>query len=198
MDALVPESNILKALIGGDAEAFRAVYEKYSRRVFAFAFYLTKSRDAAEEMVQEVFLRVWEKRAQIDPTRDFTPYVKMITQNQVYNFLGKARRDRALQEKIALGMEAVRNQGEDVVIEKELGRLYAEAIRNLPPQKRIIYSMSRNDGYSYDEIATRLGLSKNTVRNHLHEANKSVQQYVSGHSDLAIIIIALCMMKDRF
>jgi RNA polymerase sigma-70 factor (ECF subfamily) len=197
MAALVQESNLLRQLVLGDAAAFRAVYEKYSRKVFAFAFYLTKSRDVAEEMVQEVFLKVWEKREQIDPERDFNPYVKTITQNQVYNFLNKARRDRNLQEKIYAGMQALQHQDEDVVIERELGRLYAEAVRNLPPQKRIIYSLHRNDGYSYEEIARKLGLSKNTVRNHLQEASKSVQRYVSGHSDLAIIIIAICMMKEK-
>jgi RNA polymerase sigma-70 factor (ECF subfamily) len=196
MNIAVPEYNLLRQLIAGDAEAFREVYNKYNKKVFSFAYYLTKSRDTAEDMVQEVFIKVWEKRDQIDPQRDFSPYIKTITQNHVYDFLKKAKRDKALQEKIYAGMQAIKQEEPDVILERELKRLYAQAIKNLPPQKKIIYNLHRNEGFSYDEIAQQLGLSKNTVRNHLHEANKSVQDYVSGHSDLTVIIIALCMFKN--
>ena len=61
MNIAIPEYNLLRQLIAGDAEAFREVYNKYNKKVFSFAYYLTKSKDIAEDVVQEVFIKVWEK-----------------------------------------------------------------------------------------------------------------------------------------
>jgi len=93
------ETGLLRELIQGHATAFAEIYKRYNQKIFSFAFYLTKSKDIAEEIVQEVFLKIWEKKEQIDPERDFLPYIKVITQNTVYNTLKKAKRDKALQEK---------------------------------------------------------------------------------------------------
>jgi len=94
-------------------------------------------------------------------------------------------------------MQALEQEMTDVVIEKELGRLYAEAIQKLPPQKRAIYTLHRNEGLSYEEIAIQLGLSKNTVRNHMSAAIHSVQDYVSTHHDLAVLVIAICLLEQK-
>ncbi len=195
MDIVHSDIGLLNALILGDELAFKHIYQRYNRKIFSFAFYLTKSSDIAEEIVQEVFLKVWEKKADIDPSRDFIPYIRTITQNLVFNFFKKAKREKALQDKISDGMEAIRNNDIDFIIGRELNKILEAAIQALPPQKRIIYSLSRNDSLSYDEIAQQLGLSRNTVRNHMHEAIKSVQDYVSNNTDMNLLVIAMLLAK---
>ena len=192
------EYELIGNLTRGDAVAFSGVYDLYKDKVFAFAYTLTKSRETAEEVVQEVFLKLWERREQIKVEGSFLAYVKRITYNQVMDFFRKAGTDRKLQQQIVYRMEQIRSTGEEVVLSRELQAIYQRAIDSLPAQQRKVYLLSREADLSYEEIATELGLSRNTVRNHLAEAVKNIRAYVTQHGDLAILIIAICMSRgDR-
>lgn len=178
------EQVVLRQLMLGDVDAFRCVYEGYEARVHVFAYRLTKSRDLAAEIVQEVFIRLWEKRAQIDPEKSFGGYIKTITFNHTLNMLKKAARDQALQQKIYLNMQGLRSNASDVVLEKELARVYRQAVDSLSPQKKLVYQLSREEELNYEQIAERLNLSRNTVRNHMVEALRSIRTQVSDHAFL--------------
>jgi RNA polymerase sigma-70 factor (family 1) len=189
------EYEIVSQLVKGDARAFTEIFELYKDTVFAFAYSLTKSRDTAEEVVQDVFLKLWERRAQVRVDTSFTAYVKTVTYNQVIDFFRKARNDRTMQQKIYQKVEQLRSGSEEYVIGKELDKLYKDAINNLSPQQKKAYLMSREQDKSYEEIAQALGLSRNTVRNHIAEAIRSIRQYVASNTDLAILVLALCLLQ---
>jgi RNA polymerase sigma-70 factor (ECF subfamily) len=191
------EYELVSQLVKGDARAFTEVFELYKDTVFAFAYSLTKSRETAEEVVQDVFLKLWERRAHVKVDTSFTAYVKTITYNQVIDFFRKAKTDRNLQQRIYKKVEDLRSGSEEWLLGKELEKLYHQAIEQLSPQQKKAYLMSRERDMSYEEIAAELQLSRNTVRNHIAEAIRSIRQYVSSNSDLAILVIALCILKDR-
>jgi RNA polymerase sigma-70 factor (ECF subfamily) len=182
----------LQELARGSADAFRSIYEAYQQPLFSFAFYLTKSKDIAEEVLQEVFIKLWEKREQFQPDILLLPYLKKMSQNLVLDLFRKANRDRSYQRHLYEEMIKASRQSVDVFWEKELSRIYADAIRQLPPQQKLIYSLHRDQDLSYQEIAIQLGLSRNTVRNHMMTAIGAIRHYVENRTDLVCLILAIC------
>lgn len=189
-----PDTNedyeLLIKLRNGDQLAFAQVYNLYRHKMYTYACNLCKSTEIAEEIVQEVFIRIWQKKEQINTELNFAAYVKKITLNHVLNHLKKAARDRVLQEEIFNYIDTIRNTTEDNLLEKELLKTYDEAIELLPPQKKLIYQLSRNEEMTHEQIAEKLNISKNTVKNHMVEASKFVRSYVSKHGSIICFIVA--------
>jgi RNA polymerase sigma-70 factor (ECF subfamily) len=190
------EKELLLQLMQGDADAFSEIYEVYKDKVFAFAFTLTKSKDIAEDAVQEVFVKLWEKRAQINTELSFNAYVKTIAYRCIIDFFRSMKRDRTLQQQLQSNMEALRDSTEDALIGKELNRLYQQAVEQLTPQQKRIYALSREQQLNYQEIADEIGISRHTVRNHMAEAIRFIRAYITTHSDLACVILAICMHRN--
>jgi len=189
------EKGLLLQIISGDTDAFAEIYDLYKDRIFAFAYTLTKSKEIAEEATQEVFVKLWEKRDQINSDFPLTPYIKKITYNYIISFFRKVKLDKQLQQNLYRNMEALRNSNEDEILQKELNNLYRRAIEELPQQKRTAYLLSREQHLSYEEIALQMGLSKNTVRNHMTEAIQFIRNYITNHADLACLILAICIHR---
>jgi RNA polymerase sigma-70 factor (ECF subfamily) len=191
--SLQQESELLQQLIQGDAEAFRQLYEQYQGRIFLFAYRFTKSKDAAEEVVQEVFIKLWEKREQINIEKNFASYIIRVTRNLILDGLKKAANDKKIQQQILHNMKALRDSTAEEMLNKELERLHKQAIDSLSPQKKTIYLLSREEELTYEQIAEKLGISKNTVRNHMADALQTIREYISSHPDLACLMVAIVM-----
>lgn len=189
------EKGLLLQIINGDTDAFAEIYDLYKDRIFAFAYTLTKSKEIAEEATQEVFVKLWEKRDQINTDFPLTPYIKKITYNYIISFFRKVKLDKQLQQNLYRNMEALRSSNEDEILQKELNNLYRRAIEELPQQKRTAYLLSREQHLSYEEIALQMGLSKHTVRNHMTEAIQFIRNYITNHADLACLILAICIHR---
>ncbi len=184
------EKELLNRLLQDDVSAFREIYESYQGKVFLFALRLTKTRADAEEVVQEVFVKLWEKRAGIQVEKNFGAYILTITRNLILDKLKKAARDKKIQQKIYHNMQELEKINVNTLIEKELRRLHRQAVDRLSPAKKTVYLLSREEELSYAEIAERLGLSINTVRNQMSDALNSIREFLSQHPDLACIVIA--------
>jgi len=189
------EKDWVKGLLQDGEDVFRSVYDAYQRPVFSFAFYLTKSRDIAEDITQEVFIRLWEKRSCLKEDVFLLAFLKKMTQNLVMDIFRKAARDKNLQAKIFHSMSGSEEYSPDPVLEKELTALYIEALDRLPPQQRLVFTLRRDENLSYQQIAERLDLSRNTVRNHLTIAVHSIRHYVSQNAELGALVLAIFLDK---
>lgn len=183
------EKELLIKLKEGDEYAFIQVYNENRNKIYSYAYQLSKSASTAEEIVQEVFIRIWQKRDQINEELNFPAYLKKITLNHVLNHLKKVAREKSLQEQVYHTIEQSANRTEDLLLEKELRKIYIDAIAQLPPQKKIIYQLSRTEELSHDEIAKQLNISKNTVKNHMVEASRFIREYVHKHGGIIGFII---------
>lgn len=184
-------------MILGDADAFRQIYEAYQKQVYTFAYYLTKSQADAEEAVQEVFVRLWEKRGLLTEDTKLLAYIKAMAQNHITNTFRKAARDSSYREQIYRNMAALQQVTAGELMGVRISKIYQEALMNLSPQKRIIFILSRHEEMAYEEIAELLGLSKNTIRNHMTEAIRSVRDYVEGHPDISCLVIAIILSGNK-
>ncbi|WP_316811205.1 RNA polymerase sigma-70 factor [Pedobacter heparinus] len=183
-------NELLIKLRKGDQLAFAEIYNLYRGKMYTYACNLCKSTETAEEIVQEVFIRIWQKKEQINTEMNFAAYLKKVTLNHVLNHLKKVARDRRLQEELFIYIDAIRNTTEDNLLEKELLKTHDQAIALLPPQKKLIYQMSRNEEMTHEQIAEKLNISKNTVKNHIVEATKFIRSYVSKHGSIICFIVA--------
>lgn len=164
-----------QALAKGDLSVFEVFFEAYKKRVFGVALKMLKSPTEAEDIVQEVFLSIWQSRARLDKINDPEAYLFTITHNTIYTHLRKASRNEQLLNAILYYIAQKQNTTEETVAAHETGKLIREAVQQLSPQQRTVFELSKQEGLSYHEIAERMQLSQNTVRNHLAVAVKTVR-----------------------
>lgn len=158
---------------------FGEIFRKYEYRLFALALRHTKSEQHAKDVIQEVFLRLWEYRDQLGTIRNPEAWLYRLTENKVIDFLRKAAADGRLKEAIWQQMPLSRE--EEIPAEtREYGHIIQQAIDRLPPQRKLIYQLNREKGLNYQEIASQLSLSRHTVKNQLSTALQSIRHFLSG------------------
>lgn len=195
LPVLPNELQLLRQMIEGDTMAFRKIYEFYRGRIFAYALSYTKSADMAEEAVQVIFIRLWEKRELLQTSGNLQGYIKVATRNQIFNMLRKVAQDRSLIEKVHGHMLELEKTNPDTLLTKELQRLHEMAIQNLPAQQKLVFTLSREEELSYEQIADKLNISKHTVKRHIGEALKNLRDQVGRHSDTATVVMAILLSK---
>lgn len=183
--------NLLDQLSKNDEQAFRQLFHLYSNRVYSFVLRLTRSRVIAEEMVQEVFLKIWINRSSVSAIDNFSSYLFIVTKNLALNVL--KRRSMEEKAKVILGRELVRKHDdtEETVIYRDYEQFLKETIDHLPPQQRLVYSMCRQEGLQYEEVAHRLKISPLTVKTHMHQALKTIKTQFSRIIQVGLIFVSL-------
>ena len=184
------EKELLSQVREGDVTSFERIYKSYSPKLYGSIFRIVKSVPVTEELLQDVFQRVWEHRTTIDVNLSFKSYLFTIARNLVYDYFNKASRqklmERYLQAKEMSSSDVFRNQLE----EKESEQLLEKAIHQLPPQRRLVYTLCKIEGRSYDEVSRTLGISVSTISDHMVKAAKSIKAYYLSRALLYFIFLA--------
>ena len=183
------EQILLSQLKEGEQRAFEQIYQLYSERIYGRLIRLLKDEDMADSILQDVFLRIWERRAQIDPGQPFKAYLYKIAENFVYDYFRKVARDKKLQVKLRAAAAEYYDQIEEDIFKKENEALIGEAILKLPPQRKKVFLLCRIEGKTYEEAACLLGISVSTVSNQLVKATKSVKEYILSANGMAFTIL---------
>ena len=183
------ERKIIKRLSEGDHTAFRHVFDQYKDVLYGYSYKLTKSQILAEETVQEVFLKVWQKRQTLDADRPIKAYLYKIAQNHVYTTLRNAAYNEKLKQQIFYRHPHTHNSTEDQVIYRDLEQFKDSAIACLPAKRQLIFRMSRVQGLSHEEIANQLGISQHTVKDQIVKALKAIKKQLLVHTDIAVSIM---------
>lgn len=165
------EREQLLLLKKGNYAAFDALYTEYSPRILGRLIRLLGQEDTAEELLQDLFFRVWDKRTQIDADQSFRGYLFKIAQNLVYDYFRKQSLDERYREEFLRNYSELYGHIEEDMIFKQTEERLMHSIDNLPPQCRQVYILFKLEGKSYAEISDLLGISKSTINNHLTKAN---------------------------
>lgn len=169
------DSSTIQRLIGGDDIAFREVYDLHSGRVYQMAFRFLKDTAWSEEIVQDVFLKLWLNREGLDKDGNIWLYLYVITKRLCLNKLREIRKSTVLFEQLMHHIEIAGNGSEEQLMADELERQTQDVIARLPKQQQLIFKLSREEGLTHKEIAQRLGISPNTVKNHIAQALKTLK-----------------------
>ena len=160
-----------------DETAFRALFDMYNERLYLFSLAYLKNKEQAEDIVQETFLQLWKNRAQL--SEEFAPHILLFTiaKRLTLNALRKQTNGRIARDRFWQKLKKNANETENTVLFNELKRQTEQLLLTLSPQQQQVFRLSRQEGLSYEEIAERLKISPNTVRNHLSSALKQLHGY---------------------
>lgn len=171
------EKELVLLLKDGDKSAFGQLYHNYRVRLYHNIFKMIKSDEDAEELLQELFVKIWVKRQNLDPERPFKAYLFKISENLVYDFFRKAALNRKLENHLAIAASGDSNNIERYIYFKESNMLVNQAIENLPPRRKEIYKLCKIEGKSYEEVSRSQGISISTVNEHIVKATKAVRKF---------------------
>lgn len=160
----------------GDREIFECIYNDYWPRLYAYVYNRLKSREAAEEILQEVFFSLWIKRAEAGVVQSLSAYLFAAVRYQVFNYIkaDKVRRDYAARF-AAFKVQQADHSNEQQAAYGDLSRLFEREIARLPEKCRRIFRMSRHEHRSIQDIAEALHISHKTVENQLTKALKQLR-----------------------
>ncbi|CAG5018133.1 RNA polymerase sigma-H factor [Dyadobacter sp. CECT 9275] len=190
----VEENALLSDLMKGNKEAFTVLYNKYSARLYTNIRRLVKCDETSKEILQDLFLKIWEAREQIDPSRSFKSYLFKIAENLVYDHFRKAARDKKLGDYLISSSALFYSHSEETVIYDESLHFIRKAIDLLPPARKQIYTLCKMEGKSYEEIASLLRISTSTVSDHMVKANRAIKKYLQLHADLVISFLLVSIL----
>lgn len=194
MDNLNTDRILLRQVANGDKIAFRQLFDQYKLRLFSFVFQMTHSKVDAEEIVQEVFAKLWEIHTDLVHIEYPGKYIYTIARNKTLNHLTRLARDRQLLQQVWLNLSQADNSTEALMQAQESKRLIDEAINRLSLQRQTIFRLSREHGLTHEEIAVRLGLSKSRVKNILVEILKHIKDHLALY---ATLVYALCWIRNN-
>ncbi|MDR2950469.1 MAG: RNA polymerase sigma-70 factor [Prevotella sp.] len=170
---------LIELISDGDRNAFRSVFLSYFPKVKYFIVHLIKEEAAAEDISQDIFIKIWENRVSLKEIQSFDAYIYKMAKNAVINEFKK----KDLEEKY-YNYNYSSSQENYISIEEELFakeiRLLTElTVSKMPEQRRKIYEMSRMEGIKNEDIAKKLGITKKTVENHINLALKEIRKTIS-------------------
>ncbi len=183
------EKELLLQMSEGDEEAFRTLYNLYRGRIYTVGYNLLNSNELAEELVQDVFLRIWIKRTDLVKVDYFTPYLYTMARNHAYSAL---RRVASRFLSVGEAEDAIPdNTTDETILGKDYRAILQQAVRRLPPQQAMVYQLSKEQHLKREEIAARMNISPETVKTYLNHAMRSVRAYCSVHMEIDLIILCI-------
>jgi RNA polymerase sigma-70 factor (family 1) len=174
--------DIQQRIADEEQEALQTLYDLYSKRLFQLAYAIVRSKETAEEVVGDVFIQVWRKRARIRSLENFPFYLYVMTKNISRSYLRKWGNKRHLNlDEVALPFYQIDATPEDLMITGEAIQRINKAINDLPPKCRLIFKLVKEDGLKYREVAELLHLNLKTVDNQMGIAIKKIHSALQFH-----------------
>lgn len=180
------ENYLLQRIALGDELAFRELYNRHWNRLYSFALSWLKSSVLAEDMVQDVFLKLWVNRGQLQKIKNAEDYLFIACRNTVINLMNK-NAVRLNAAKLPVTAPEGPLLPDAALQLKEMRHTIQELVERLPPQQRQVFKLSREDGLTHEQIALRLGIMKETVKNHLVRALNTLRKSCDPQNTLLLI-----------
>jgi RNA polymerase sigma-70 factor (ECF subfamily) len=177
--SVVPDTEkiLLQRSATGDGLAFSELFNNYKFKLYGYVYRLTDSREMAEDIVQDVFLKLWDHRASLDQIDHLGSYIFRMAQNRTINAFKRTALETAIVRRLLTGQpEFSASTPESSLAVKEMEALFKKAIRQLPAQQRRVYQLSREEGLKYEEIARQLKISPGTVKNHMIQLLRTLRE----------------------
>lgn len=186
---------LLYKIAKGDENAFSQLFERYRDKLFYYLLRHTKSPEIAEEIVTDIFMKLWQGRDLAEQIKDIGAFLHKVGYYKVMDFLRTTARHSRLQKVYLDHLNQVEDPaGAETFFDEDLKTLLYKAINQLPPQRKRIYKLSKQQGLSHEQIATMLHLSPSTVNNSITAATRSISTYVKNYAKNGNILGLLFMI----
>jgi RNA polymerase sigma-70 factor (ECF subfamily) len=186
---LADEQALLQRTAEGDREAFSILYTHYYAGLYRFVFFILRSPEDSEEIIQDVFLKIWVKRETLTGIRSFEDYLFRMAKNRIFDKSKQSRTRRKLNRHIAPHTDEGANSPFDDLLFQQYHAAAQEAISQLSQRRREIFLMNARDELTAREIAVLLNISLPAVKKQLHEARHFIKDYLRKHAGWILFFI---------
>ena len=188
----ISEEELILALNKGNLQAFNELFDRYGKRLHHFSMGYLKSVENAEEIVQDVFMKIWDNRLELSAQKSIESYFFTIARNGILNTIRKSKSEQAYLNYVKI------NPGKNVFLDEELDfneleRAYHQVIEQLSPRRREIFKLSRVQSLSNAEIAEKMSISVKTVENQMISAKSEIIKNLLSLGFSGIIFLALLL-----
>lgn len=174
----------------GDKDSYREIFERYAPKIYYFSLSYLKNETDAEELVQSVFLKIWEKREILDASQNIKAYIFKIAINTIYDFIRCKNVEKAFNDFVRLNYDTQSNNTWDKVVFNDMVSNLNELVKQMPEQRRKVFRLSKRKGLTNDEIAKKLNISKRTVENQLYRAIAFLKEHFK--KETMFILLLFC------
>lgn len=178
------EAALIEAVKQGDTDAFIHLYNRYHAGLYTYIVRFIKVPELAEDVLQEVFIKLWTVRERVKPELSLQAYLYRISRNKVFKLLKKISSDQELKLKVITELDLSLNDTDNKARWNQYQQMLQSAINALPPQRQKVFRLCREQGKTYKEVAIQLNISSNTVKEHMILATKSVWEYFSRNGEI--------------
>jgi RNA polymerase sigma-70 factor (family 1) len=189
------EIELVRRLKEGDHDAFEMLYHVYKDRLIGNLLRILKSRALVEEQVQDVFLKVWKGRDNIDVEKPFKAYLFTIAANMAKNVIRSAYYDKQMRATLLPVDQRIYMHVEEQITADENKQVLHNLLEKLPPQRRTVFTLCKLEGKSYKEVSELLNISENTVNDHIRKANLTLSQLRTNKKMIGLLF-ALCLCAE--
>ena len=184
------DQKLLKSLKKGDLKAFDQLFLKYNKKLYYFVKGYLESNEDAEGLVQEVFVKIWEKREDLKEYLSFNSYIFTITYKAILKHFRSKSREKKHMDQFLSDFINESNETSGEVEYNNLLELANKAIEKLPEKRKLVFKLSRNEGLTNLEIAKQLHISKRTVENHIQQALKFLREQLGKETLLTLLFFS--------
>ena len=192
------EQDLIQLITQNDESAFAQLFNCYRNRIYTFALKLTHSTTVAEEIVGDVFLKIWLRRTSLNEIENFKAYINIMARNETYKILKLIAKNYKMISLADNDVSVVSNNPDEYLINKELTSLLHKAIDRLPTQQKQVYKLMKEGDLKRGEVAELLQINPETVKSHLAQAMKNIRTYCMLHlnSPVGIMLLLSCLFGD--
>lgn len=179
---LYQESKLLTKISEGDQIAFCTLFDYYRKYVYAFGRKLTRSDEMAEEIVQDIFLKVWLGRDKLKGVDNFGAYISILVRNHSFNLLRQAAQEQKVSMDILRSLSDKDNSTQQVLDYREVVDILDEGLELLTDQQRMVYTLCHHDGLKYEEAARKMNVSPATIHYHMKLALSIIREHLKKNA----------------
>ena len=191
MESIIDREKVLAQLAADDKQALEKLYDFYYPRLYSFSKKILKIEDGIDDILQEIFLKIWQNRKKIKQAQTFDSFIFTITKNLLLNELRSYLADQRRRQLIFERSVSEEYQLLEQIEYSELQKQIEQIISSLPPQQREVYQMSRTEGLSHKEIAQKLNISTKTVEYHISQSIKTLKKRLQQTGVLSLLYFYL-------
>lgn len=192
---LADEKLILAKIAKGDQQAFGILFNFYRNKVYGYALTILQEDTAAEEIVQDVFIKLWIRRKILLTIENFGGFLRTTTRNETLNALKKIASEQKNYQIANQNKSDIDSGTENEIQFRETKKLLDAAIEKLPPQQKLVYNLCHIEGLKQKDVAEKLNLSPLTVKTHLRDAVKSIKNYLMLHDEIKAVPLLLFFLR---
>ncbi len=191
MDASQNDQLLIQKIQNGNSEAFAVVYERYADRVYSLALSFLKDEGWSEDLLQEVFWKLWEHRERLDTQENLWTYLFVLTKHRALNKIREIKNARMKMDQLLLKSESLGLTNHISIGQKELVACIERAKELMSQQQQLVFELCKTEGLTYSEAGERLNIAPNTVKNHMVQSLKVLRTYLHKCGYITFLLLFL-------